>query len=53
MWWWLFLDYGEWKLEVKIKIDSGVEFIIIGSYSDKGIISGSLEIKYKYFDLGM
>lgn len=45
-------DYGEWKLEAKTKTDSGVEFTTSGSHSDKGIISGSLETKYKYSDLG-
>ncbi|XP_022316203.1 non-selective voltage-gated ion channel VDAC2-like [Crassostrea virginica] len=46
-------NYGEWKLEAKTTTDSGVEFTTTGSHSDKGIISGSLETKYKYSDLGL
>lgn len=46
--------FGLWKLDVKTKTASGVEFNTSGhSNQDSGKVFGSLETKYKFKDYGV
>jgi len=46
--------YGQWKLDVKTKTKSGMQFAVAGnSNHDNSKTSGSLESKYKCPDYGM
>lgn len=46
--------FGLWKLDVKTKTNSGVEFNSAGhSNQDNGKVFGSLETKYKVKEYGM
>ena len=47
-------DWGFFKLDAKSKTEKGVEFkTSLSNNRDSGKVSGNLETKYKWSDLGM